>query len=260
MKNSNLLRMILSVLAVGFLSSASYAQILIDDGKGESSLPSSSPNAVHQENQAPAADQSPSFAPAEKHNSGEGAARQYFLERKQRGTSMGGARAPSSVGGGGSGSRYMALQAGTFVNDKQYRWGNKDHASDVGDLILSVSYRMGQWQNSMDLLLRTEFTTYDIDGQSPKKLSILPVITFPDVESDFPLYFGAGAGAGIFFKQVNSESDLSLDYQLIVGGRFLNMWENGGLVVETGLKGSVFLASSGQFNGVFITAGAGFTF
>jgi hypothetical protein len=171
---------------------------------------------------------------------------------------MGGSRAPSSVSEGGP--RYMAFQVGTFVSDKQYRWGNKMHNDDVGNLITSVSYRMGQWQSSMDLLLRAEFMTYDIDGEMPRKLSILPVVTFPDVESNFPVYFGAGAGLGVFFSQVRSESDLSLDYQLLVGARFLNMWENGGLVFETGLKGSVFLASSGQFNGVFITGGAGFNF
>lgn len=244
MKNPRLL----SVIFVALLSSASNAQILVEEGQGQSTLPSTSYES-RQESQPEA---------TRRKNVGEGAARQYFIERKERATSMGASRQPSSIGGGGP--RYLAVQAGTFISDKQYRWGKKERNEDVGEMILNLSYRMGQWKNSMDLLLRAEFMTYDIDSETPRKLSLMPVVTFPDVEGNFPLYFGAGVGVGVFLDQVASESDLSLDYQVIAGVRFLDLWENGGLVAETGIKGHVHLVSSGQFNGVFLTVGGAWNF
>lgn len=254
MKNSSRLLIIFNaLLTVTFLSTPSFAQILIEEGQGTSTMPSTAP-VVQQDEQKT---EPPSIEKRVPGESGENAARQYFIERKQRGTSMGAERKPSSES---DGPRYMAIQIGTFITDKQYRWGSKDRADDVGEMIVGMSYRMGQWTNSMDLLLRTEFITYDIDGETPKKLSVMPVITFPDAGSNFPVYFGAGAGVGVFFDQVGDESDLSADYQLLVGARFMNLWESGGLVFESGLKGHVHLVSSGQFNGVFLTMGAAFTF
>jgi hypothetical protein len=74
------------------------------------------------------------------------------------------------------------------------------------------------------------------------------------------LYFGAGAGLGIFVKQLPSESQLALDYQLIGGARFLDVFDNVGIIVEAGLKNHLMLDFSGQYNGVFVNAGAVFAF
>src|SRR5690606_9809031 len=156
--------------------------------------------------------------------------------------------------------RYLSIHVGTYINDRQYRWGDRDRADDVGEAMLGVTYRFGEWSRSMDFLFRAELNSYEIDGESPLKLTLMPIIAFPDARSDFPLYFGAGAGLGIFFEQVENESDLSFDYALIIGGRFLDLWDGGGLMVETGLKGQVNLLSSGQHDGVYLAAGGIFEF
>jgi hypothetical protein len=170
-------------------------------------------------------------------------------------------RHPSSDSGGGSFSRahFLALHIGGYVDSAAYKWG-PDEAKDVGKLTAGVTYRMGEWTNTMDLLLRVDFNSFDLAGSKPLKMSILPMIVFPEAESKFPLYFGIGAGPGIFFKQLSQESNLSLDYQLIAGVRLFDLIENVGFSIETGLKNHLHLLSDGQHNGVFVAGGVVFSF
>lgn len=132
--------------------------------------------------------------------------------------------------------------------------------SDIGKLNAGVTYRVGEWVNSMDMNMRVEYTSYDLGVGSARKLSFSGLITFPDANSRFPLYFGAGAGAGFFIKQVNKESALAFDYQLVAGARFMNVIENVGFSFETGLKNHIHMLSDGQFNGVFVNLGTVFAF
>jgi hypothetical protein len=188
---------------------------------------------------------------------GRSAAADYFKKREGKTAE----REVASKGGGGGDSRVLMLHAGTFINDTAYRWGRKSKVEDPGESMFGVTYRVGEWKSSMDLFFRAELMSYSIDEEKPLKLSVMPIIAFPDARSDFPLYFGAGLGAGIFFKQAGDESDLSLDYALIIGARFPDLSDNGvGVFVETGLKGQVNVLSSGQHNGVFLAGGAIFSF
>ncbi|MCB0369349.1 MAG: hypothetical protein KDD45_07815, partial [Bdellovibrionales bacterium] len=99
-----------------------------------------------------------------------------------------------------------------------------------------------------------------IVNEKPLKMSILPVLIFPEASSKFPLYFGVGAGLGVFFKQVQDESNVSFDYQLFMGARFFNVYGSTGFFIETGLKNHLHITSDGQFNGSYLAAGAVFTF
>lgn len=160
----------------------------------------------------------------------------------------------------GGSARYMAVHLGTFSDSEAYRWGDQDSWNDKAKTNIGVTYRVGEWTNSMDLLFRAELMSFDFDGEKPYKLSMMPVVIFPDARSTFPLYFGAGIGAGIFLKQVSGESSLSLDYNLILGTRFFDVIPAGGFFFEAGLKGHVHLLSSGQFNGTYLAGGMVFTF
>lgn len=160
----------------------------------------------------------------------------------------------------GSRDHYLALHLGSFVDDQAYQWGQSSRQDNIGNLSTGVTYRIGEWVNSMDLLFRADFSSYKLKQGTPVKMSLMPAIVFPDANSRFPLYFGAGAGLGIYFKQIESESSLSLDYQLIAGARFFDVFENTGFLIETGLKNHFHLLSDGQFNGVFVTLGTVFTF
>lgn len=159
-----------------------------------------------------------------------------------------------------SGSHYLALHAGALFSDTSYKWGSKDTDSNVGKYTVGLTYRVGEWVNSMDLGIRVDLNGYELTEGRATKLSFLPVVTFPDASSRFPLYFGAGVGAGVFINQVASESSLALDYQLFGGVRFFDVFQNTGFFLEAGLKNHIFLLSDGQFNGTYAALGTVFTF
>lgn len=181
---------------------------------------------------------------------GRGAAAKYFQKREP---------AESSVTNS-SDDHYLALHLGTYTSSQAYEWGRHGKEEDIGSTNLGVTYRVGEWHNSMDLNVRIEYSEFKVAGEKPTKLSFMPLITFPDSGSKFPLYFGAGLGLGIFMKQISEESPLSLDYQLVAGARFFNVFENTGFFIESGLKNHLLITSSGQLNGVFVSGGAVFTF
>ncbi|WII71212.1 hypothetical protein QJS83_12150 [Bdellovibrio sp. 22V] len=182
---------------------------------------------------------------------GREAAAKYFQKRDP---------AQTSYQGGSSSDHYLALHFGRYISSQSYDWGPSGQEDDVGGNSFGVTYRVGEWYNSMDLNIRIEYADYDLTGEKPSKLSFMPLITFPDAGSRFPLYFGAGAGLGVFLKQVDSKSALSLDYQLVLGARFFDILENTGFFIEAGLKNHLLLLSSGQLNGTFLAAGLVFTF
>ncbi len=155
---------------------------------------------------------------------------------------------------------YLAIHAGQFMESTSWEWGQHERAEKTGNYSVGVTYRVEKYTTLMDLNIRIEANEYNVVNEKPFKLSFMPVLTFPDVASKFPLYFGAGAGAGVFFRQVKDESFVSIDYQLLLGARFFDIYENAGFFIETGLKNHLLITSSGQFNGVFLSAGAVFTF
>lgn len=169
-------------------------------------------------------------------------------------------RSPAAEGGASDSEHYLAVHLGGFVNSESYVWGREAKAEDVGKMNVGVTYRMGEWVNSADSLLKIDFITYEVDEFKPLKMSVLLAATFPDSHSKFPLYFGAGVGPGIFFKQARTESPLSLDYSIFGGARWFDAWRNVGFFFEAGLKNHFHLLSDGQFNGVFFAFGTLFTF
>ena len=182
--------------------------------------------------------------------SGRKAAQKYFQQRQKGGRSV-----ASSSGG----PRFLALHLGKAFDEDNNKWGN-NNSDDIGRLDLGVTYRVGEWTNSMDLMFRANFFTYSLNEGNATKLSLMPMITFPDANSRFPLYFGAGAGLGIFLKQIKKESSLSLDYQIVAGARFFDVFNSVGLMFELGMKNHIFLTSDGQYQSVFGAVGAVFNF
>lgn len=158
-----------------------------------------------------------------------------------------------------SSDHFLALHAGRYMGSQSYEWGPSNE-KDVGGNMFGVTYRVGEWYNSMDMAIRIEYGEFSLNNEKPTKLSLMPLITFPDANARFPLYFGAGLGLGIFFTQISGESPLSLDYQLVAGARFFDVFENTGFFIESGIKNHLLVTSSGQLNGTFLALGAVFTF
>lgn len=181
---------------------------------------------------------------------GKKAADQYFLKRKQKSW-----KSPSGV------DHYLTLHGGVFYSDKAYQWGHAEKdEKGIGNLTTGVSYRIGQWVGSMDLLIRADLITFHLDETQLKKMSLLPLIAFPEANSRFPLYFGGGIGLGVFFEQIDKESPISLDYQLFAGIRLFELIGSMGLTFEFGMKNHLHLLSDGQYSGTFASMGFLFTF
>lgn len=169
-------------------------------------------------------------------------------------------RSSTPVGALGPDSHYLALHLGGYASDDAYKWGDGGDMTNIGSWNVGVTYRVGEWKNSMDLGIRLDLSNYKLEEGRSSKLSFLPVITFPDASSRFPLYFGGAIGPGVFIKQVAQESSLSLDYQIFAGARFFDIFGSTGFFIEGGLKNHLLLLSDGQFNGTFVVLGALFTF
>lgn len=154
---------------------------------------------------------------------------------------------------------YLALGLGSHMQGDAWNWGQKDKQKSAGAASAGITYRYDEWGQT-DLNIRIDFNEYSVVNEKPLKMSLMPIIVFPEASSRFPLYFGAGAGLGVFFKQVQDESNISFDYQLFMGARFFNVYGSTGFFIETGLKNHLHLTSDGQFNGTYLVAGAVFTF
>jgi hypothetical protein len=153
----------------------------------------------------------------------------------------------------------LMLHVGGYSSSTSYAWKDSNKRTGVGKATYGVTYLFDQW-GGLDVNVRFDFNEYKVDEESATKLSVMPLWTFPRAQTKFPLYFGFGAGAGVFFTQLQDESNLSLDYQLVLGIRMIDLYENLGAFVEFGMKNHIHVLSDGQFNGMPLSAGAVFTF
>lgn len=156
------------------------------------------------------------------------------------------------------GFEVLQINIGSFIESDSYFWGSAQYAN-IGRANYGVTYLFDQW-HGLDRNVRLEFAEFRVQGELPRKLSLMPLVTFPRAETRFPLYFGFGAGVGIFMSQLRGESDLSLDYQLVAGLRFLDVLNRIGFFAEIAMKNHVLLLSDGQFNGTALNTGMVFTF
>ena len=168
-------------------------------------------------------------------------------------------RFPSTIDSLTADDHFMALGLSSYTSSKAYKWG-LNREDDVAKTGLDMTYRLTQDYALFDEVIRLSFNTYDVAGGKAQKMSFLYGMTFPDATSKFPLYFGFAVGPGIFFKQIDGESNLALDYQMFLGLRLFNLFESTGFFIEGGIKNHLHLTSDGQLNGTYVSAGAVFTF
>jgi hypothetical protein len=124
---------------------------------------------------------------------------------------------------------------------------------------MGLTYKMGEWTDSMDLNLRIDYQQYALREDRPIKLGFLAAVTFPDAAAHFPLYFGGGIGPGVFVSQIKDESPVSLDYQLYLGARVVNVIGRSGFFIEYGVKDHLLILSDGQFIGQYLAMGMVFS-
>lgn len=155
---------------------------------------------------------------------------------------------------------FLAFGFSNYVSSDAYKWGQGGKEVDVGKWGLDMMYRIGQFSNVIDQGIRISYNEFEAVSKRASKLSFMYGLTLPDAGSQFPLYFGAAMGPGVFLNQLENESSLTLDYQMYLGLRLFNIFEKTGFYVEGGLRNHLQLTSDGQLNGSYISAGGVFTF
>ncbi len=170
------------------------------------------------------------------------------------------ARRVGNVSSLSSDDHYLAMSVGFLTQSDAYLWGSETKQKDIGGMLFDLTYRLNQDSALFDEGMRISYGEYEPEGERAQKLSFLYTILLPDAGSRFPVYFGLAAGPGVFMRQISTESPVSLDYQLLLGLRLFNVFENTGFSIEGGLRNHLHVTSNGQLNGVFISAGAVFTF
>ena len=169
-------------------------------------------------------------------------------------------RNPSNIETLAPDEHFLTFGFSHYLNSDSYRWGPAGSEEKVGEWGLDMMYRIRQFSNTFDEAIRVSYNEFDVSNYRASKLGFMYALTLPEAGSQFPLYFGAAAGAGVFLKQFPEESPLSFDYQLYLGLRLFNVIEKTGFYVEGGLKNHLLITTDGQFNGTYLAAGAVFTF
>lgn len=169
-------------------------------------------------------------------------------------------RNPTNIETLNSTDHYLTVSLGKMTQSDAYNWGPSSKETDVGGMVFDLTYRLTMDSSLYDQGVRISYADYTPAGQLAQKLSFMYAMLLPDAGSQFPLYFGLAFGPGIFMKQITNESAITLDYQLLLGLRLFNVFEKSGFSIEGGLRNHLQLTSDGQFNSVYATAGAVFTF
>ncbi len=200
-----------------------------------------------------------SFANAPK--VGKSAAARYFQRSvAQNGSEAAQQKIASTVEPLSADDHFLTFGLSNYVSSDAYKWGQAGKEEKVGKWGLDMMYRIGLYSKVIDEGIRVSYNEFEAVSQRASKLSFMYGLTLPDAGSQFPLYFGAAMGPGVFLNQLENESSLTLDYQLYLGLRLFNVFENTGFYIEGGLKNHLQLTSDGQLNGSYISAGGVFTF
>ncbi|MBE8221965.1 MAG: hypothetical protein HAW60_04465 [Bdellovibrionales bacterium] len=155
--------------------------------------------------------------------------------------------------------RYLNFYLYNSLKDVAYSWG-EDKQEQLLKWSAGISYKWDNFVGFGDSIFKIKTSSFNIKGRSILKNSLLFGVSFPDIDSGFPFYFGASIGGGVFFNQIDSESVLSLDYQAYIGLRLINIYKSLGTFIEWGLDNHFLVLSTGQYDNMYLAVGLSFVF
>lgn len=148
-----------------------------------------------------------------------------------------------------------------FLNSSSNKWGSEGKGEDMGRFNFGLTHFRGPSEWIGDVAIRTELTTYRVNGRQPVKLAALPMLFYPEWTDEFPIYFGVGLGLGIMFNSPKNESAFTFEYQASLGFKFDKIFspsEGWGFFLEGGIKNHLNILSRGEFDSEYIAAGVSF--
>ena len=130
-------------------------------------------------------------------------------------------------------SRSFTLSAGGSI----YRSSKDKNFKSLSSMNLSFTQNIKEITFLGDLNLK--FSIFDIQMARQKTilLEILPFITVPEIQTNFPFYVGFGLGLGMYPRYLIRQLPvLSLSSQFFVGFRWLEIYHNLGFFTELNLR------------------------
>ncbi len=119
-----------------------------------------------------------------------------------------------------------------------YRESAKIPFNPFSSFVLGFNQRieeLPQW--GADISLQVSLFSTHMARQKSALLEISPRISFPEVQSAFPLYVGCGAGMGFHPRYiVRKISAMSFNSQFFMGLRFIDFYYNLGFFTEFNLR------------------------
>ena len=156
--------------------------------------------------------------------------------------------------------RLFSIYGGMATESTRYLWKDEERVRLNGeDYGFGLSYELGEFTSGIDSLIRIDYQRFIVGEDQPVKLSFSSVLTLPESSSYFPIYFGLGPGLGIFLEPVEGESNITLDFQMFLGIRLLDIWKSFGIMIEGGMRNHFNILSDGQVNQTFLSTGFVFT-
>lgn len=180
---------------------------------------------------------------------GKTAAMKYFTKgaKKQMAT-----RAPASAPVASGQTRMLGISVGSLLNSRSYHWSEESFRG----YNVEASY-FSQGTGIFGRGLSLEMQKFAADDEELTKMAFLFNFTFPR-RITFPVYLGAAFGPGYFFKQLEDESEFTIDYKAYLGLRLNQV--NSQYFLQSGVKNHVHVLSDGQFIGWYISSGVAYKF
>ena len=129
--------------------------------------------------------------------------------------------------------RSLALLVGASVYGE-----TKDEQQDLfSSRVFGYNQRIKEFRTIGDFNLRIELGAVELESQRSFRISVAPHFTLPDIRSGFPVYVGVGGGFGLFPRHIlKKQPALSLNAQMLIGVRFIDVYKNVGFMMELNLK------------------------
>lgn len=130
-------------------------------------------------------------------------------------------------------TRIFSLSGGSDF----YRINSKRKFKPVSTVFLSFTQDIRELEKLGNLQLRASLATVKLERDTEISFELTPLLTFPEIQTSFPMYFGLGFGLGFYpFYIVQKKPSFSLHSPFLIGFRFFELYSNLGAGAELDLR------------------------
>ena len=126
-------------------------------------------------------------------------------------------------------SRFFSISYGMSF----YRTNAEKKLPPLSSTFLSFTQDIKHLNQLGNVQLRASVMISRLQKDIPVSIELTPLITFPELETAFPIYFGWGLGLGFYpYYVIEKKASFSLHSPFLVGFRLFELYSNLGLGLE----------------------------